>query len=585
MSEPLTLRTEGGDEQLDLAEFEARVRRGEVSPQSLVRHPAVTGDSFVPAAELAIFQGLHEPRRAYFARAFGLNRFPWMTSALILVNLAVYLLTTRAGPLDIDDMVRTGAKVGPLVTDLGQLWRLFTANFLHRDALHIGLNLFVLFNVGGALENTYRPLDYLWLLVFSGLATMTTSLIFADAVSLGASGMVFGCLGGVVVFGLKYRAILPSRYRKVMAEAAIPTVLGLLAIGLTSAGVDNWAHVGGLFAGMLCALFMQPRLLTRPPAWYSPVLRAAPSLSILLAVAMGEPLFGDGLPWMRVEHSDDFGISVPVPRGWRHGANPLGSLALYNGLPGLGRASFAAEAVQMPEGADADAQAAQFLEDRLVPQVLGPEVFRVTPKGTTEARLADRDAVRVQADIEETTGTTHLVAYFVPRGDIVYQLVFTWPAAYPRYAAVVEQMVAGIRLDEHAALRRARADVLLFPNAPEALGRLGEQLRRDGELFPAVEALKAAVRRQPSLLEARCELAQALLQAGELEAGCDAARGALLYGPEEPRALEVDARCALARGQPKLALERLTEAAAHRPGDARLKAAVQRLQSAVDAAQ
>src|SRR5438105_2892866 len=208
MSQPLTLRTDAGDEHLDLGEFEARVRRGEISPQSLVRLPAITGERFVPACELEVFKALHEPKRAYFARAFSVARFPWLTSALILLNLAIYLYTVRLGPLTLDDMVRYGAKADPMVTDLGELWRLFTANFLHRDALHIGLSMFVLFNVGGALENTYRTLDYLWLLVFSAVVAMTTSLLFADSVTLGASGMLYGCMGGVVVFGLKYRSIL-----------------------------------------------------------------------------------------------------------------------------------------------------------------------------------------------------------------------------------------------------------------------------------------------------------------------------------------------------------------------------------------
>jgi membrane associated rhomboid family serine protease len=189
VSQPLTLRTETGDEDLDLPEFEARARRGEISPQSLVRFPAVTGEVFVPACELEIFKSLHEPKRAHFARAFSLARFPWITSGLIFINLIVYVLSVQEGPMDIDAMVRFGGKVGTLITDLGEVWRLFTANFLHRDPMHIGLNMFVLLNVGGALENAYRRLDYLWLLMVSGLATMTLSLFLSDAVSLGASGI------------------------------------------------------------------------------------------------------------------------------------------------------------------------------------------------------------------------------------------------------------------------------------------------------------------------------------------------------------------------------------------------------------
>ncbi len=582
MSQPLTLRTESGDEHVDLAEFEARVRRGEVSPQSLVRVPAVTGDSFVPACELKLYQSLHEPRRAFFARTFSIARFPWMTSALILLNLSVYLYTVRGGQMDFDDMVRFGGKVGPLVTDLGELWRLLTANFLHRDALHLGLNMFVLFNVGGFLENTYRTLDYLWLLVFSGIATMTMSLFLSDAVSIGASGMVYGCLGGVVVFGLKYRGLLPSRYRRVVGEAAIPTVLGLLLMGMTSKGIDNWAHVGGLLAGMICAAFMRPRLLTEPAPWWSPALRAAPSLGILACVLFGQQLLGESLPVLRLERDDTFGISVPVPRAWLKGANPLGSLAWYNGLPGLGRASFAAEAVQIGNGslmADAAASARAFIDERLNPVALGPDVFKVVPEGPVTARLGDRDALKVSAKFYEPQGATRLTVYFVPCGELVYQLVFTFPDEFPRYGHVAEAMVAGIRFDEPKLLREARAKALLFPNAPPVLGRLGGALLRDGEPAAAADALGAAVRGEPGDVTSRRELALALLQMGEIERACEASAAAVLYAPEDPWVLEADARCEVARGNVPRALERIASARLLLPKDDRLKAAEQRLEA------
>jgi membrane associated rhomboid family serine protease/tetratricopeptide (TPR) repeat protein len=567
---------------LDLGDFEGRARRGEIAPGCLVRFPAVTGERFVPACELEIWKSLHEPKRAHFSRAFGIVRFPWITSAIIVLNLVIYALSVSDGPMDIDAMVRFGGKVGPLVTDLGEFWRLFTANFLHRDALHVGLNMFVLFYVGGALENAYRTLDFLWLLLFSGLATMTASLFLSDAVSLGASGMVYGCLGGLVVFGLKYRSILPSRYRRIMGEAAIPTVIALLLYGLTSAGVDNWAHLGGLAAGLVTALFLRPRLLTDlPRVWWSPALRALPSLLVGFAVVFGQAMFADLLPPLRVERDDDFGISVPVPRDWRRGANRLGQLAYYNGLPGLGRATFAAEAVQTGEPADAAQQARRFVEESLKPDVLGPEVLKVTASEPQAAKVAERDALLVRANFEEPFGTTHLLAYFVPRGELVYQLVFSYPAAFPRYGHVVEQMVAGMRFEEPRAVREARARALLFPNAPWSLGLLGETLRRQGEPFEAAEALRRAVRAQPSSAALRTQLAMSLLQAGQIEEACAAAQAAVLYGPRNPAALEADARCELERGNPRRALNRLQEARSQAPNDERLKQAEAKLRAAM----
>jgi membrane associated rhomboid family serine protease/tetratricopeptide (TPR) repeat protein len=617
MSQPLTLRTDSGDEHLDLHEFEARVRRGEVSPQSLVRLPAITGETFVPACELEVFKALHEPKRAYFARAFSLSRFPWLTSALILLNLAIYLYTVRSGPLSLDDMVRFGAKADPMVTDLGELWRLFTANFLHRDALHIGLNMFVLFNVGGALENTYRTLDYLWLLVFSGVATMSASLWLSDAVSLGASGMVYGCLGAIVVFGLKYRAILPSRYRTIMSEAAIPTVLGLLLIGITSEGVDNWAHVGGLMAGLLTGLFMRPRLLADVGPRWAPALRAAPTLAIGCLLAFGPTLLGDQLPSMRHERDDVYGISVPVPKAWRHGADRYGTVAWNNGLPDFGRASFAAQAVEMPDGADAAAQAELFIEalrrlpgevdlydsahasEPTVPGMthgwdsqfarkagamvafFSNDVLRVKVEPMVPSRIGERDALKVHAVLSERSGPTHVVAFFVPRGELVYQLVFKYSADFPRYAHVIEQMQAGIRFEERKALREARAQAALFPNSPSLLGRLGRALRRDGEPASAVEALKVAVRGEPSRVEIRRELALALLATGDVEGACESSQAAVLYAPDDPDSLEVDARCEVARGNPRRALERLSVARQLLPQDERLKAAEARLRASL----
>jgi membrane associated rhomboid family serine protease len=98
-------------------------------------------------------------------QAFHFSQFPWITTLLVLANLGAYAFTSRHGPMEIDEMVRFGGKVGPLVADLGEIWRLLTANFLHRGALHVGLNMFVLLAVGTALENAYRSLDYLWLLL------------------------------------------------------------------------------------------------------------------------------------------------------------------------------------------------------------------------------------------------------------------------------------------------------------------------------------------------------------------------------------------------------------------------------------
>ena len=157
----LWIRTAAGEETLDLAEFEGRVLAGEIPPETPVRFPVITGDRFVPARELEMFRGLYRPDRIYFTRYFNLSRFPWITTAVVAANVAVYVamvvtMHAEVGQGDVTGwMVRFGAKATPLIRDLGQSWRFLTANFVHKDLLHIGFNLFVLFNIGGALENAF----------------------------------------------------------------------------------------------------------------------------------------------------------------------------------------------------------------------------------------------------------------------------------------------------------------------------------------------------------------------------------------------------------------------------------------------
>jgi rhomboid protease GluP len=268
-----------------------------------------------------------------------------------------------------------------------------------------------------------------------------------------------------------------------------------------------------------------------------------------------------------------------VPRAWRRGADRYGTIAWNNGLPELGRASFAAQAVEMPEGADAAGQAQRFIEGLKALPGQGAEVIATSVDAPVPSRVGERDALKVHGVLTGRSATTHVVAFFVPRGELVYQLVFKYPGEFPRYAHVVEQMESGIRFEERRVLREARAQALLFPNSPARLGRLGAALRRDGDAGPAVEALTLAVNGEPSRVELRRELSLALLATGDVEAACEASKAAVLYGPDDPDSLEVDARCEVARGNPRRALERLTSARTIIPQDERLKAAEERLRA------
>jgi membrane associated rhomboid family serine protease len=172
----ISLRLDQGEETIPLEEFEARVRQGLIEPHTPVRFPILTGDRWVDARELDLFRRLYAPARIHFARSFSLGRFPTVTAVLALLQIVLYFAIAGAHrALPPDPLIDAGAKVQPNVLELGETWRLLTANLLHRDVLHVLFNMFFLFNVGGAIENIYRLEDYALILLVSALATTTLS--------------------------------------------------------------------------------------------------------------------------------------------------------------------------------------------------------------------------------------------------------------------------------------------------------------------------------------------------------------------------------------------------------------------------
>ncbi|MFP2933043.1 rhomboid family intramembrane serine protease, partial [Pyxidicoccus sp. 3LG] len=263
--------------------------------------------------------------------------------------MGIHGALVAAGPVDVDALVRWGAKTGPLVVEAGEVWRLVTANFLHRDGLHLGLNLLVLVAAGGALERLCRRRDYGALLVAAGLATMAGSLGWSGAVSVGASGLVYGCVGALLVLGRRYRSRLSPKSRWMSGESALPTVLVFLWMGWTSVGVDNAGHLGGLLTGLLVGAFLEPRSLSRG--------LARPVGAVLAAGVVAALVVNERSGW-RVERDDGFGVSVSLPEGWRDEEDGQGRRAFSNGLPGLGRATFTAEVIEVGEPGDGAARGA-----------------------------------------------------------------------------------------------------------------------------------------------------------------------------------------------------------------------------------
>lgn len=175
------------------------------------------------------------------------------TFALIALNVAAFFaeIATGSGGLGTitSSLIPEFGLFGPSVAG-GEWYRLLTSAFLHANLYHIGGNMILLFFLGRILEpavGTPRFVMLYFVSLFAG--SLGALLLSPDSLSIGASGAVFGVLAATFVI---------ARGRGVDALASTVGILILinLAFSFGVRGISVGAHLGGLIAGGLCALFI-----------------------------------------------------------------------------------------------------------------------------------------------------------------------------------------------------------------------------------------------------------------------------------------------------------------------------------------
>src|SRR5580704_1113800 len=196
-----------------------------------------------------------------YARLVAFGPKPIVTRVLIGANVAVYLIMVAAGISWISptqwDLIRFGADFGPLTLS-GQWWRLFTNMFVHIGIIHLALNMWCLWYVGDLAERFMGRKAFTFLYFASGLAASLGSEAWDPVrVSAGASGAIFGAVGGMVSYLYLKKAPIDLRFAKERLKSLAIFIGVNLVWGLQS-GIDNAAHVGGLLGGLAIGAFMPP---------------------------------------------------------------------------------------------------------------------------------------------------------------------------------------------------------------------------------------------------------------------------------------------------------------------------------------
>lgn len=201
-----------------------------------------------------------------------------MVHWLILLNVVVFLLgfffqvEIQEGfyaPYHVDLVQVYGAYSEYTCFHEGELWRLFTYQFLHANLGHIMFNMIALWFFGPVVEERFGHLRFLLYYLFCGVAAaLFSSLLgymgFFDPQwrfipMVGASGSIYGILAACAVLfpHARVQLLFPPVNLSVRQFALV--VLGIACAVIifqwNNAGGEA-GHLGGMFAGFILTLLI-----------------------------------------------------------------------------------------------------------------------------------------------------------------------------------------------------------------------------------------------------------------------------------------------------------------------------------------
>ncbi len=185
--------------------------------------------------------------------------FDWVSIIWALLTAAFFWLSTQTAPSE-------AGRVDPDALAHGQWWRLFTAVWLHADLGHLAANLtFGVVLLGFVMGYYGTGIGLLAAYLAGAIGNIISwKLSSPPHASLGASGLVMGCLGLLAAHSVLLWRKTPSAGKTALRALAAGIMLFVL-VGLTP-GTDILAHSGGFVAGLFLGTILTffPMLARKP---------------------------------------------------------------------------------------------------------------------------------------------------------------------------------------------------------------------------------------------------------------------------------------------------------------------------------
>lgn len=219
---------------------------------------------------------------------------PWVTYALIVINVVVFFYELTLAPPQLDQFFHTYAIVpselsasfdGVAVSQaFPEPLTLLSSQFLHAGFMHVGFNMLFLWIFGNNIEQELGLIKFIIFYLGCGALAGLAQWYFSSGStipSLGASGAIAGVMGAYILKFPQARILTLIPLGFFFYTVRVPAIFFLgfwfvqqafnsflslqvaATVGMQQGGVAYWAHAGGFvfgaILGPLLGLFSRPQ--------------------------------------------------------------------------------------------------------------------------------------------------------------------------------------------------------------------------------------------------------------------------------------------------------------------------------------
>ncbi len=200
----------------------------------------------------------HFPSTSFLSSAS--SESGWLVKAILTLNILYFAISLLLGA-KVDgsagllspgqrSLLMLGATGTIPIDNYGRFWTLVTANYLHGGILHLVFNMMALRQIAPCVTREYGNSRMLVIYTLGGIAGYLFSWSVGVQFTVGASAALCSLIGSLLYFG-KSRG---GEYGNSVYREVGVWVISLFIFGFLFPGINNWAHGGGIMAGILLGL-------------------------------------------------------------------------------------------------------------------------------------------------------------------------------------------------------------------------------------------------------------------------------------------------------------------------------------------